>query len=99
MNEKEVYKKAVSTWGKNIQIYVATEEMGELIQALSKYLRSNYLRSEKDNEYCLTDNIIEEIVDVEIMLGQLKEIFDPTGEMSEKFFEAKLKRLENKLNE
>lgn len=48
------------------QLDIAIEEMSELIQAICKQKRGK----------CNLDNILEEIVDVEIMLEQLKMIYD-----------------------
>ena len=61
----EIGKLAVKTYGKEMQCIVAMEECSELIQAISKALRGNLNK----------DNLVEEIVDVEIMLAQLKYIF------------------------
>lgn len=55
---------AVSRFGDDHQLNKVIEELGELIQAISKY------RNKENNR----DNLIEEIVDVEIMLDQLKYI-------------------------
>jgi len=67
MNKIELYKKAVQKWGKEPQINMAIEECGELIVSLSKRSRNN--------NGSTVDDIIGEMVDVEIMLEQLKLIF------------------------
>ena len=59
-----ICKKAVETFGADLQQMVAIEEIGELLQAISKRARG------KDNR----DNLAEGIADVEIMLEQLKYI-------------------------
>lgn len=59
-----ICRKAVETFGAELQQMVAIEEMGELLQAISKRARG------KDNR----DNLAEEIADAEIMLEQLKYI-------------------------
>lgn len=74
-----ICKKALDTWGPAIQQVVAMEEMGELIQAISKALR------------CKTHNVEEEIADVEIMIMQLRIIFD--NKKVDEIKQAKLKRL------
>lgn len=66
MNENEIYKRAIEEYGKDSQLKMAIEEMAELTQAICKSFRG------KDN----VDNIIEEIADVEIMIAQLKIIFE-----------------------
>ncbi|CUN12296.1 MazG nucleotide pyrophosphohydrolase domain-containing protein [Turicibacter sanguinis] len=63
-SDSVICKKAVETFGADLQQMVAIEEIGELLQAISKRARG------KDNR----DNLAEEIADVEIMLEQLKYI-------------------------
>ncbi|ARE87744.1 hypothetical protein [Clostridium formicaceticum] len=65
INKKEVYKKALETWGQEAQITMVFEEMSELQKELCKALRGNKV----------TGNIAEEIADVEIMLEQMKLLF------------------------
>ena len=60
------YKKLIEKFGAKNQIIVAIEELSELQKELCKYLRY------KTN----IRNISEEIADVEIMLEQLKLIFE-----------------------
>ncbi len=69
-----ICRKAVETFGVEIQQIVAMEELGELIQAISKIARWEYSQSE-DLEILLEyiDNLAEEIADVEIILEQLKQ--------------------------
>ena len=59
-----ICNKAINTYGNASQKIKAREEMGELIQAISKSLL--------DNE----NNVEEEIADVEIMLTQLKIMYN-----------------------
>ena len=61
MTDREICVEAVRQFGRMSQIIKALEEMGELSQALAKWLNG-------EPEW---DNIIEEIVDVGIMLEQL----------------------------
>lgn len=64
--DKNLYNQAVNTFGTPAQIIIAMEECSELIKELSKTLRGK----------CNVDNISEEIADVQIMLEQLKIIFN-----------------------
>jgi len=86
---ERLYKKAIDKYGALMQTVVAIEEMAELQKELSKALRS------KEN-YC---NLVEEIADVEIMLAQIKIIYDISdGDViAQKDF--KLRRLEHSLKE
>lgn len=68
MNEIDLYKKAIQKWGKEPQITMMIEECGELITALAK-------RDRCFNGSTI-DDIIKEMVDVEIMIEQLKLIFN-----------------------
>lgn len=61
-----LYTSAIREWGKEAQMLMAIEECSELIQALTKVWRGKHSKN----------NIEEEIADVEIMIGQLKIIFD-----------------------
>lgn len=74
ISDSVICRKAVETFGVEIQQIVAMEELGELIQAISKIARWECSQSE-DLEILLEyiDNLAEEIADVEIMLEQLKQ--------------------------
>jgi hypothetical protein len=62
--EIEIFKEASRIWGDEMQTMMLFEEMGELMQSVSKFGRK------RDS---LTHmNLLEEIADVEIMLDQLK---------------------------
>jgi len=82
MNKLELYKRAIEQNGINGQLGVAQEELSELIQAISKHKRYG------DN----LDNLAEEMADVEIMLDQMKLMFDNELEI-EVWKEYKLIRL------
>ena len=64
--DKNLYMDAINTFGKDLQTVVAIEECSELQKELTKALRG------KGN----FDNLSEEIADVEIMLEQIKLIYD-----------------------
>ena len=82
-------KRAIETYGKDLQLTVAVEEFSELIKEICKNKRG------KDNR----DNIIEEMADCEIMLAQIQIIFDiGADEIGDKIIE-KLERLESRLSE
>ena len=59
-----ICNKAINSYGNASQKIKAIEEMGELIQAISKSLLDN------------KNNVEEEIADVEIMLTQLKIMYN-----------------------
>ncbi|MDR3595131.1 DUF3850 domain-containing protein [Clostridium sp.] len=64
--EKEVYLRAINTFGQYTQMVKAMEECGELIRALSRIII---------DQNADVKNVCEEIADVEIMLCQLRLIF------------------------
>lgn len=65
--DKELLQKAVDTWGRDSQLLMLLEEMSELQKEILKYMNRG-----KDN----LNEIIDETADVEIMLTQLKYIFN-----------------------
>jgi len=87
MTKENIYKQATDIFGSKAQIIVAIEEMSELIQALTKHLRTDLV----------TDNLAEEIADVEIMIEQLRTIFVGINDKIDSFKIAKINRLAMKL--
>ena len=85
-NEKSLYDKAIKKWGVDSQVYMALEEMGELITAINQYKR---------NRIELKD-VCTEIADVQIMMEQLAIIFDENIVKLEK--NNKLLRLQKRVN-
>ncbi len=65
MPDEEILKKAIEAWGPEAQEDASIEEMAELIKALLKYRR----------ERTDPSHVQEEIVDVQIVLDQLKILF------------------------
>ncbi len=88
-NQKKILSLAVSTFGKEKQINKAIEEACELGGVLAKRAC--------DFNPSTNEQIIDEIVDMQIMLEQLKMIFDD-GELFDRFFQKKLFRLNVRLN-
>lgn len=58
-----VLKKAIEIYGEQAQLMTACEELGELIQAISKYNRKGS---------AMKDSLTEEIADVMIMVWQIR---------------------------
>lgn len=62
------------------RVIITIEELGELTQALSKYVR--YINSDetlRNSKYEIEYMILEEIADVEICLSKLKNIMNIDG--------------------
>jgi NTP pyrophosphatase (non-canonical NTP hydrolase) len=89
MTPEELMQKAITTWGKDSQLDMVIEECAELIHAIQKYRRKRVTSAA----------IIEEAVDVELCLGQLKLIFNEVTDSINYtvFREDKLARLEKLL--
>jgi len=81
----DAYHKAIEVWGPHAQILKAIEELGELQQALSRFLNG------------LDHNAEEEIADVYIMLRQLNLLFNNGKIVAFKI--EKLNRLVNRIND
>lgn len=81
---EELYRKVLNEFGENMQKVVCMEECAELQQALSKDIRHK------------EHNVEEEIADVEIMIGQMKLLYDKNK--IEKIKTEKLKRISNIVN-
>ena len=64
---QEILQSAIDTYGPEHQVDMAIEEMAELIKALLKMRRP---------DKASWADVLEEIVDVQIMLDQLKIIYD-----------------------
>ena len=83
-----IYEEAIQTFGREKQLDMVVEECAELIQAIQKYKR----------DHNKTENLIEEMVDVEIMLNQLKYIFhEEYKNLSFNLINKKLERLGEKV--
>lgn len=86
--KRELYKRTIATWGVSAQMEMAVEEAAELIHAIQRYKREG--SSEK------MQAIAEEVADVEIMIGQLREMLGDQKIDEAKAF--KLARLEGRLD-
>lgn len=71
-HETDVFKAAIEVFGEAAQVTMVFEEMAELQKELCKWLRGNTDAAERYR-------IAEEIADVEIMLDQMKILFEIDG--------------------
>ena len=86
--EKLICRKAIDTYGEISQMIKATEEMGELIRAISRVILQ-----QGESDVQIESNYNEEIADVTIMLEQLKYTRHYKQELVDYWKEEKLKRL------
>ena len=86
---KRIFRQSLEKYGKEPQCRQTMEECAELIQAINKFLRYP-----NDKHYA---NLIEEIADVEIMLYQLKVMFNIDDDQVLAFKVEKAKREQERL--
>ena len=81
----DILQKALDRWGKELQVNLAIEEMGELIVALNHFRRGRVG----------IEAVCEEIADVAIAMEQLTMICGP--DKVDRFYSEKLARLKVRL--
>jgi len=86
MEDIDIYKKTVELWGVAFQRLMVIEECAELISALCKQFRNR----ESDSK------VLEEAVDVQLMLNQLKFMLNDNKTWNEQM-KYKLDRLESRI--
>ena len=77
---KQLYAQAIEKFGIDSQLNILIEECSEIIKEVCKRKRG----------YDNTDDLAQELVDVEIMIGQMRVVF---GDEMDKWKKIKLKRL------
>lgn len=92
---KQLLERVITANGMNKQLDVAIEELSELIQAICKIKRRDSISNES---FAVKGNLAEEMADVEIILAELKLLFDNEDNVKE-WKNYKLDRLEKRLNE
>lgn len=90
--DRELLKRIIKTYGIENQMMQCIEEMAELTQAINKYRRAEFSDSCID-AYNL---VIEEIADVQIMIEQMRWMFD--GAAVDKVIAEKLERMRGRLD-
>lgn len=86
--DKAVLIDAIATYGPELQKTVAIEEMSELTKEIVKDLRGNLS----------TLHMAEEIADVEIMIEQLKIMYN-NDKLVEVYKQRKLERLKDRIDQ
>ena len=84
-----IYEQAIEKFGTDHQILKAVEELNELAVALMHY------RQGKAGAI----DVASEIADVQIMIGQMSFIIDPTHLLIDAALNAKLERLNKRIHE
>jgi len=86
---KNIFDKAIEFFGFDAQCGQFAEEVGELLAALNQYRRGRIPLA----------NLTEEIADVQIMLEQIKIMFNIKENDVQKFIDLKLDKLSKKMSE
>ncbi len=92
--ENSLYEKSLKKWGFDFQLDMVVEECAELIKAVQKSKRKS--NSETFQERM--ESIVEEAVDVDLMIEQLK-LMIPVRDFWERMKARKIRRLKAMLNE
>lgn len=87
---KEIYQKAIDTWGERAQLEMLQEESTELALATRKYIRT-------PNDENMTA-LVSEVADVKIMLEQLVIMVPDIIHMSNDWYDIKMERLNKRLS-
>ena len=95
LDEKSLYLKAIELWGASSQLDQGVEEAAEFIQAINKWKRDTGIENAR--------RLIEEMVDLSIMIGQVKVLIvlqlgeDKVVRLFAEFKARKLRRLQKLL--
>ena len=89
MREDRLYSEALSKWGIDAQKNMLVEECSELIKAVMK------LRRKRNGESLI--EFLEELIDVEIMINQMKIFYDK--DLLQTIKTQKLEKLQKLLEE
>lgn len=89
INPEEIYNQIIFIRGKEAQMYKLTEECGEFITALNQF---------KDGRISISE-LLEEVVDIDVLIDQMKIIFEDRIDEWYKIKERKLKRLKGMIDE
>ena len=85
--QEEVLYTALDMWGTNEQLFMLTEEVGELLSSINKWRRDRI-----DPE-----GIVDEIADVHIMLAQLCILIGGSPSLPNDIIEQKIERLKQRI--
>ena len=91
-NEIKIMQTALDRWGLNAQVGQTVEECAELIVALQKYVN-------RTPQPETVDNILDEIVDVEMMLAQMRLVLGIDDNTLRNRIEYKFDKLKQYLSE
>ena len=91
MNTYTICEEAVNVWGVSSQIGMFVEEIGEVLQVINKLSR----KTDKERY----DNLIEELVDLQIMLIQMRIVYHIPDQLWDEMMDKKKRRLRQRLDD
>ena len=86
-----ICKEAVNVYGAASQIGMFVEEIGEVLQAINKLSRKT-----DEERY---DNLVEELVDLQIMLVQMRIVYHIPDKLWDEMMDKKKRRLRQRLDD
>jgi NTP pyrophosphatase (non-canonical NTP hydrolase) len=89
-SQKDFHKRNIAFHGEEETTTICMEECSELIKAISKCKRYGC-----NDKY--RDSLVEEIADVLIIIGELKELYNLSEDEIEKVIESKIARQESRM--
>ena len=92
---RTIMSDAIFYWGYDAQLFMVCEEMGEVLQGISKFRRNK----DTEKEIETVKHLKNEIVDLELMLDQLRLMLDFPDHEFDKLYSEKMLNLEHKLDE
>jgi len=97
VDPKAIEQRAIDHYGRAHQLIKATEELGELAQAIARLLTTKAYN--RPMHKGLVDHLLQEVADVEVMLDQIKLLF-PDGALRVHSWKIyKLARLDQRMSE
>ena len=91
MNTYMICEEAVNVWGATSQIGMFVEEIGEVLQAVNKLSR----KTDKERY----DNLVEELVDLQLMLVQMRIVYKIPDRSWDEMMDKKKRRLRQCLDD
>ena len=89
-------REVIRRYGPDAQAMVHTEELAELIQAVSKMRR---MRNKHADDTEAFQNLVEEMADVVVCLAQMQQMYRATDELIQSAVNRKCARMEARLRE
>lgn len=97
LDPKAIEQRAIDHYGRAHQLIKATEELGELTQAIARLLTTKAYN--RPMHKAIVDHLLQEVADVEVMLDQIKLLFPDGATRVHSWKIYKLARLDQRMDE